>query len=189
MTAERLFPQYMAESSAEIIHEKCARTHAKIVFRAMPWLVPFLLGFLFFIGLAHAAADGSPTAALQRIYTLPDPNFAAFHDTSQRPDHYTARIHEAALEKEACYRKAWGTNDLDFDFIVPGQDYKIERFDIVVLSQQDDAATASVRFENFGDAYDMRYSLKRSDGQWLIDDVAYDGQTLFGALSSPCDKP
>lgn len=142
-------------------------------------------------GNVHAGSQRfeTPEAVLNTIYNLPTPNFGAFQDKFQRPDFYSARIHEAALKKEACYQKTWGMNNLDFDFIVPGQDYKIDRFDIVLLSEQGDDATANVHFENMGRTYDIRYSLVRTGGRWLIDDVSYDGRTLFEALSSPCEKP
>lgn len=167
--------------------------------RSIRVLLTFTL--IFFTGMTGCtenkpvtAAEGvataqNPLSPLHEIYVLPTPDFGAFHDKRRRPNFYTARIHETALAKEDCFRRTWGMDDLDFDFIVPGQDFKIDRFDIAILSQQGDAATASVRFENLGEAYDLRYSLKRSEGNWLIDNVSYNDRTLLEALSSPCGKP
>ncbi|NMM43592.1 DUF3828 domain-containing protein [Rhodospirillaceae bacterium KN72] len=132
--------------------------------------------------------ESDASAVLQRLYTLPDPDFAAFHDDQRRPAYYSPRIHALALAKTACFQQVFGMDGLDFDYIVPGQDYDIRDLSIETISQSGDAATARVAFVTMGEAVTLDYSLLRVDGRWLIDDTMYDGHSLAGDLAAPCQS-
>lgn len=134
----------------------------------------------------EAVQANSPLGLLRRLYTLPDPDFGAFHDPERRAGFYTPRIGDLVARAEECYRKRWGMTDLDFDFIVPGQDYDIRRLNIAVTEQQSNSAKARVAFDSMGDAVELYYTLDRIDGKWLIDDVVHEGRYLSKALGLAC---
>lgn len=136
--------------------------------------------------LAEAVQANSPLGLLRRLYSLPNPDFDAFHDPERRGGFYTPRIDDLATRAEECYRARWGMTDIDFDFIVPGQDYDIQGLDITVTEQQHNFATASVTFGNMGEAIELYYKLHRLDKKWLIDEVVYQGRPLSKALELAC---
>ncbi len=148
-------------------------------------------------GMAHASQSeplppteavqtNSPLGLLRRIYTLPNPDFNAFHDPERRSIFYTARIDKLVKRAENCYRARWGMTDLDFDFIVPGQDYYIRGLDITITEQQYDFARARVIFDNMDEPIVLYYYFHCLDGRWLIDEVVYQGRPLSKALELAC---
>lgn len=135
-----------------------------------------------------ALADG-PAEAVQRIYTLPNPDFSAFHDRERRGRHFTPRVTGLITRAEACFQRTFGMRVLDFDYIVPGQDYLLTNLRISNGIARDGGASVVVRFDNFGEPVELTYLLRRIRGRWLIDEIetADDAEgTLSGALSNAC---
>lgn len=137
---------------------------------------------------ASLRAGESPEDIVRQIYTLPDPNFDAFYDPAQRPLYYTGRIVHAAEAKERCFKKQFGMDHLDFDYIVPGQDHDIRDFHLELVENTGSDAKVKVRFQNFPgiELAELMYHLKRVGERWLIDDTVYDGRALSESLMGDC---
>jgi hypothetical protein len=150
---------------------------------ARPLVFGFVLAGVAGVSLARAE---DPLEVLGRLYTLPDPNFEAFHDPEIRPGFYTPRIDGLIRHQVDCVQKQYGMEDLDYDFIVPGQDYEIVGLRITLLSREGNRAKAEVAFTNFDEAISLTYDLESLGGHWLIDDVTYQGDRLSKLLETPC---
>lgn len=132
----------------------------------------------------------SPESLLSRIYTTPTPYFEAFSNPQIRPQFYSQRLHELALDMEACYTETYGQDMLDFDFIVPGNDFgNIKRFDIQPVHVTHNKAQLKVMYEDFTGAVRIDYFLIHTPHGWRIDDVV-DGEgkgtRLSDSLLPPC---
>lgn len=139
---------------------------------------------------ACATHTNTPEALLHRIYTLPIPYFEAFSNPKIRPQFYSARLHRLALNMEKCYAQTYGQEMLDFDFIVPGNDFgDIKRFDIQPVHVLPKKAQLKVMYEDFTGAVRIDYFLIRTPHGWRIDDVV-DGEgkgtRLSDSLLLPC---
>lgn len=137
----------------------------------------------------HSDAD-APEALLRGIYTLPIPNFEAFSNPKIRPQFYSARLHRLALNMEKCYAETYGQEMLDFDFIVPGNDFgNIKHFDIQPVHVLPDKAQLKVMYEDFTGAVRIDHFLIHTPHGWRIDDVV-DGEgkgtRLSDSLREPC---
>lgn len=143
------------------------------------------------VGCSHepTASVISPGSLLESLYTLPDPNFMAFHDPSLRRSYFTTEISNLIDAKEACYERVFGMSNLDFDYIVPGQDYILSNLEISPIEQTRDQATFLVQFENFSEKVDLTYNLQRTAFGWRIADTIYDKNHLKDDLASPCETP
>tara|TARA_R110002110_G_scaffold387396_1_gene599253 strand:+ start:10287 stop:10790 length:504 start_codon:yes stop_codon:yes gene_type:complete len=136
---------------------------------------------------AGSGGTDDPLAVLKRIYVLPTPYFDAFHDREERPKFYTRRIHEQALRMEACFHERFKMEHLDYDYIVPGQDYNLSNLKITLVSRSGEEAAAKVTFASMGEGHEVTHTLRRVAGHWLIDDSAFaSGGSLFESLSRPC---
>ena len=130
-----------------------------------------------------------PAAVVRGLYTLPDPDFGAFHDAARRGAYYTPRIVALIAAGEACYRREYGMDHLDFDYIVPGQDYDVRNLDIALLERSDADARVLVTFDNFDEHVTLEYRLEQIGGRWLIADTLVrevGADTLFEALRNAC---
>lgn len=125
---------------------------------------------------------------VRRIYTLPDPDFGVFVDARRRPTVYTPRIVEMAARMDVCYQTKYGMTELDFDFIVPGQDYDIRSAHVTLVRQTDEAAEVQVVLMNPDTPVAIDYRLRRIDGEWRVDDVLFFGgeASLAKTLAGPC---
>jgi hypothetical protein len=131
----------------------------------------------------------APEALVQRIYTLPNPDFGAFIEPERRPQFYTDRIHTRAKRMERCYAEKFGMDFLDIDFIVPGNDYDIAELSITLLQSQRRTALVRVNFNRSAgivDPIELFYHLKLTRSGWRINDVSYGNETLAQALWANC---
>lgn len=151
-----------------------------------------VLGFLLALAACSTARDGHDDAIhlVQRIYTLPDPYFEAFHDPEIRPDFFTARIDALTRKAVACYQEIWQMDHLDFDPIVPGQDYDIRHFTLTETARDAKTASIDVSFFSMNEEVWRGYELVRTPQGWRIDEVRQEmGETLTIALERACTKP
>lgn len=123
---------------------------------------------------------------LEQVYTLPDPNFRAFHEPLLRRSFFTEEIADLIDAKEACYKQAFGQSVLDFDYIVPGQDYSLDNLQISQIGQSGNQTVFLVHFENFGEKVDLLYTLQRTRAGWRIADTIYGKSSLKNVLSIKC---
>ena len=142
-----------------------------------------VLGFLLALTACSTPRDGHDDAIhlVQRIYTLPDPYFEAFHDPEIRPDFFTARIDALTRKAVACYQEIWQMDHLDFDPIVPGQDYDIDPLQGRIILNEPLPATADdsqlVRAGSFsGNPVFLVARYEYSPGFEDLDDVAMGGR-------------
>lgn len=130
----------------------------------------------------------APDEVVRRIYTLPDPDFGVFAEPRRRPEVYTPRIVQLAARMDACYRAKYGMAELDFNFIVPGQDYDIRSAHVGLVRQTDTEAEVRVVLMNPDTPVAIEYRLQRINGDWRVDDVLFfDGETSMSKfLAGPC---
>jgi len=150
-----------------------------------------LLGMILLLGACTGAALSpvhDPLQAVQRIYTLPDPDFGVFENPERRVDYYTPRIVALTAQQEACYKKKFGMDHLDFNYIVPGQDYDISDLRAKLLRKDGDDALVQVNFHNGFSPIEMQFHLKNMKRGWLIDNVIYGESSLQQDLTHPCGQ-
>jgi hypothetical protein len=89
-----------------------------------------------------------------------------------------------AAERGALQR--YGLDELDFNPVVPGQDWDLSDLTISDPVFDGDRAAMTVRFVNrFGDRatyHELRYELVGSGESWLIDEIVTDGSALSAIL-------
>jgi len=160
----------------------------------------FLLPFLFLLCTAcshsnmMANVTGSypvfhdPLKFVEWIYTLPNPRFMIFENGRIRPKYYTARMVKLTAGRERCYKEEFHMDWLDFNYIVPGNDYNITNLYIEKLWQEDNMAKTLIMFDNLGEAQRLEYLLRREDKDkgWMIDDIFTASGSLSHDLSLWC---
>ncbi|MBB4303902.1 peptidoglycan hydrolase-like protein with peptidoglycan-binding domain [Rhodobium orientis] len=133
---------------------------------------------------ADAAGDG-PRALIADIYTLPDPDVGVWAK-NRRLWYFSDRILELVEAAEAAMKEKSGTEELDFNPIVPGQDYNITDLSISDPEIDGETATVTVRFTNTlggeSKTHELVYTLVTLDDSWLIDDIVTDGTALSDTL-------
>lgn len=135
----------------------------------------------------RAAAADHPLAQVQKIYRLPDPDFSVFHDKQRRRQFYTPRIVRLIITKEACFRTKFKMDELDFNYIVPGQDYDIRELRLSLRELHESTAIVRVEYSGPGTSGRLDYYFENDSGRWLIDDVIVaPDDTLAKSLSAPC---
>lgn len=130
----------------------------------------------------------APDEVVRRIYTLPDPDFGLFAEAHRRSEVYTPRIVRLAAQMDACYRAKYDMAELDFNFIVPGQDYDIHSAHVRLVHQTDIEAEVRVVLMNPDTPEVIKYRMQRIDGEWRVDDVLFFGGevSLSKTLAGPC---
>jgi hypothetical protein len=132
------------------------------------------------------AAD-HPLTLVQRVYRLPDPDFGVFYDKKRRRQFYTPRIVRLIAEKEACFKAKFKMDELDFNYIVPGQDYAIRSLTLSLLKQDEGSARVRVEFSGPDTKARLDYHLENDAGRWLVDDVVIGpNDSLSKSLDGPC---
>lgn len=136
---------------------------------------------------ADALAAEHPLTLMQQIYRLPDPDFDVFYDKKRRRQFYTARIVRLIEKKEACFRQKFKMDELDFNYIVPGQDYKIHSLTLSLIAHDEGSARVRVELSGPDTKAGLDYRLENDAGRWLVDDVVIDADnTLSKSLDGPC---
>lgn len=152
--------------------------------------LPLLLCAAALAGCAATMApqdSSGPVAVVQRIYILPDPNFDAFYDSTLRHDFYTPATIALIEAAERCFKQAYGMDDLDYNYIVPGNDAQLSNLQLAELANDGRTARVEVRFRNGREKVLMDFYLERMDGRWLINDVAHGNGTLRASAEAACD--
>ena len=127
-----------------------------------------------------------PLKFVQWIYELPNPRFMIFEDGRMRPHYYTKRLVQLTAGRERCYKEEFHMDWLDFNYIVPGNDYEIKNLCIKELWQEGDMAKILVMFENLGEKQRLEYLLRRGNASWMIDDIFTERASLSRDLSLWC---
>jgi hypothetical protein len=124
----------------------------------------FLL--LFCVGdAALAETTGDPVAVVRALYR----GYEGKKPPSLEKQPFSPRMRKL-LAADKAYAKG-EVGRLDFDPIVNGQDWKIADLAVTLVSQAQDKAVIEAKFNNLGDAQDLRYDLVRGGGRWLIDEI------------------
>lgn len=139
-----------------------------------PPVIPFLL-----------TAEG----LLRSIYTLPDPDFQAFHDPKRRPLYYSQRIVALAEKSERCYLDKFAMPHNEFDYITIGGDYAMHNLSITTQREDKDVAQLKVSFGE-GDYFtELNYQLIATMEGWRINDVTTEKNgSLSEMLENECRK-
>ncbi|MCW2310018.1 peptidoglycan-binding protein [Rhodobium gokarnense] len=129
--------------------------------------------------------DDGPRALIADIYTLPDPDVGVWAK-NRRLWYFSDHMLELVEAAEAAMKEKNGSEELDFNPIVPGQDYNITDLSISEPKIDGDTATVTVKFTNTlgGDSktHELVYTLVTLDDSWLIDDIVTDGTALSDTL-------
>lgn len=129
-----------------------------------------------------------PLKFVEWIYRLPNPRFMIFEDGRIRPHYYTKRLVQLTAGRERCYKEEFHMDWLDFNYIVPGNDYDIKNLHVEKLWQDGDMAKILVMFDNLGEKQRLEYLLRREDEDkgWMIDDIFMESASLSQDLSVWC---
>jgi hypothetical protein len=123
-----------------------------------------------------AAAGPGPEDAVRALYSpyLPggDESKSAFDNEAERAKRFSAGLAKELKAYFVRQEKAGDPGNLDFDPIVNGQDYKIDRLDVrpdkVVAGK---SAIVLAEFKNFDETIRLKYKLVQENGAWKIDDI------------------
>ncbi|QLP97629.1 MAG: DUF3828 domain-containing protein [Rhodoblastus sp.] len=77
------------------------------------------------------------------------------------------RLHAACRGKDVCLP--------DADFLIDGQDFKIDNLNVVTRAETGDSATVEATFTNFDSKVKRVFKMKLIEGRWLIDDIDFGG--------------
>lgn len=132
------------------------------------------------------AVFDDPLKFVEWIYRLPNPRFMIFEDGHIRPHYYTKRLVQLTAGRERCYKEEFHMDWLDFNYIVPGNDYDIKNLRIEKLWQDGDMAKILVMFDSLGGKQRLEYLLRRENAGWMIDDIFMEGASLSQDLSLWC---
>lgn len=83
---------------------------------------------------------------------------------------YSQRL-QALINKDASETPEGMVGRIDWDVIVDGQDWRISKLDIQIVSQTNDTALVRATFDNFDAPRNLLFDLVREDGHWRIDDI------------------
>jgi len=95
---------------------------------------------------------------------------------------------QLAARLVACDHAKYEMAELDFNFIVPGQDYDIRSVHVRLVRQMNDEAEVRVVLMNPDTPEAIYYHLRRIEGEWRVDDVLFFGgaASLVKTLAGPC---
>ncbi len=135
-----------------------------------------------------STAEDTPRELIANIYIQPDPDFGVW-SRERRDAFFTPRMIKLIEGAEAGYKKKHALDELDFNPIVPGQDYKLENLEISDGATSKERATVTVTFTNAliteGEkTFKLDYELVPASGTWLIDDIVTNGDSLAAALTA-----
>jgi hypothetical protein len=125
----------------------------------------------------EAPIGDGPDAAVRALYSpyLPggDERMSAFDNEAERAKRFTANLVKEMKAYFQRQEKAGEPGGLDFDPIVNGQDYKIDRLDVRVdKTVAKKSAIVIAEFKNFDETMRVKYKLVFEGGQWKVDDIA-----------------
>jgi hypothetical protein len=156
----------------------------------MPRLSHLLAAALIFSSSAilaspAARAADDPVKTVQSIY---EAYVAAEKGGTAAPDglekaRYTDRIGALldAMNKTCVSGDQCGP---DYDYLVDGQDFKIRKLSVKLLSREGDKASVEAKFSNLGTAVDKVYSMVRQGDDWKIDEIETKGGDSAKTLTS-----
>lgn len=128
-----------------------------------------LLAVLSFSGRAAAETPAAPQGAGPAAFV------AAIYDTYKTdapglPQMYSRRL-QGLIDKDASETPEGMVGRIDWDVIVDGQDWRISKLNIELVSQTDDMALVRATFDNFDKPRNLLFDLVREDGYWRVDDI------------------
>ncbi|TDR93682.1 DUF3828 domain-containing protein [Enterovirga rhinocerotis] len=131
--------------------------------------IPLVAGLLVLAGGALADDLGGRVRDLYRPY---EKEGADAPDATKTVRPITSKRLRTLLDRdEACTRRTNSICNLGFDFIVNGQDYKIEKVEVSPVDTQGDRANVTARFLNMGGRHETRYEFIREGEAWRLDDI------------------
>ncbi|MEJ8571839.1 DUF3828 domain-containing protein [Microbaculum marinum] len=141
-----------------------------------------LLAALLFSG--GAVAQETPDQVVRSIYATYEGQGLGISpaDPGMR-EIFSARL-QALLAEEDQRIESDGIGLLDFDVFVDGQDFQVTDLQIGKPQVSGDEAHLDVRFLNFGEPREYRYSFVKESGRWRIDEIETVGADTDWKLTS-----
>jgi Protein of unknown function (DUF3828) len=127
----------------------------------------FLLAFAFLSPAVHAGAGGDPVSTITTIYKA----YQAAPDTA--PDVgavYSPRLQQL-IDADRKNTPEGEVGKIDWDVFVDGQEWKIGKLNVTLVSEAADGAQVRAQFNNFDEPKEILFDLVRDGDRWLIDDV------------------
>jgi hypothetical protein len=115
--------------------------------------------------VALAEMAGDPVAVVRALYR----GYEIDKPVGLEKQPFSPRMRKL-LAADKAYAKG-EVGRLDFDPIVNGQDWKLADLSVTLTSQTGDKAVVEAKFNNLGNAEDLRYDLVRNGGRWLINEI------------------
>ena len=115
---------------------------------------------------AGAGADSDPLALIKAIYAT----HATDNDNPGLENTYSTRL-QAPIDKDARETPKGEVGRIDWDVFINGQDWKLSKLKIALVSKTAHRAQVRATFKNFDEANDMLFDLVRENGAWRIDDI------------------
>lgn len=140
---------------------------------------------------APAAASQPPASAMSPhdfvagIYTLPDPDVEIW-SPKRREQYFSRRILDLVEAAEGVYKRRYDMDGLDFNPVVPGQDYKLSNLSVSNAVRTAKRAIVTVRFTSTlggkAETYTLAYELVPAGQSWRVDEIVTDGKALSDTL-------
>ena len=129
-------------------------------------LLALLIALVLAPASAGAGADSDPLALIKAIYAT----YATDNDNPALENTYSTRL-QALIDKDARDTPEGEVGRIDWDVFINGQDWKLSKLKIALVSKTADRAQVRATFKNFDEANDMLFDLVRENGAWRIDDI------------------
>ncbi len=123
-----------------------------------------LLFLMLFPASAGPAADSDPVALIKAIY-------ATYETDNPGLEHIYSNRLQALIDKDTKETPDGMVGRIDWDVFVNGQDWKLSKLKITLVSQDTDRAQVRATFKNFDDTNNMLFNLVRENGAWRVDDI------------------
>jgi hypothetical protein len=134
-------------------------------------MLRFLLVLMLLVAgslMAHAKDAQDPVALIQSIYK-------SYMGKAEPPDLASLKVYSHRLKAllDADEKAAQGeVGALEFDVFVNGQDWKLSKLKIALISKSEAQAKLRATFNNFKSPEEIILDLVREDGSWRIDEIS-----------------
>jgi hypothetical protein len=137
------------------------------VFRGAMACLIVMIGFVGAPAPGRAAPpESDPAATIAALYRA----YQGKEDPNVPQTAYSARLRKLFdADRKATTDGEVGR--LDFDPIINGQDWELKRLSIKEMKHDGDQALVRATFMNMNSPEDLRFSLVREGGRWVIDEI------------------
>ena len=135
---------------------------------------------------APVVQKNAPDALVKDLYRQHDANESPFNETKDRAliDKFFVKNLADLIWKDNI-RSNGGIGAVEFDPLYDAQDTDFKKFSKGKTKIENDNATVTVGFENFGEKKTITYVLRQKNGDWKIADIKYAGGGTLLSFYTP----